>query len=162
MTCRGVHFALTREEESAVLAADSDAGVLMIVQEQIEEEWDVARLCETDTAWDAIHRCLTGGSLIDDGTVLSKCVLGGNQLHRGDEYIINFRNSSEVADVTAALEPIGKVWMLHRYRQIGSHGYEGPIGEDDFEYTWDHFDALREFYRSAARAGRSVLFSVDQ
>lgn len=162
MACLGVHFALTPKEETALLAADSDADVLLIVQEQIEEEWDEARLCETDKAWDAIHRSLVGGPLEDDGSVLSKCVLGGRQLHRGDEYLISYRSASDVSDVTAALESIDKAWMLERYREVGSHGYAGPSGEDDFEYTWAYFDALREFYRDAARAGRAVLFSVDQ
>lgn len=162
MACLGVHFALTLQEEAALLRARSDNDVLRVVQEQIEQEWDEARLCESDKAWDAIHRCLVGGPLADDGSVLSKCVLGGRQLHQGEDYILSYVSADEVAQVAAALDSIDKPQMLARYGQIGQHGYDGHVGEDDFEYTWSYFDSLREFYRDAARLGRPVLFSVDQ
>ena len=35
----------------------------MAVIEEIEDRWDRDWLVETDKAWDAIHRCLTGGTL---------------------------------------------------------------------------------------------------
>ena len=39
--------------------------MLDIVQEEIEEPWDEEWLLEMDKAWDAIHRCLTDGRLVD-------------------------------------------------------------------------------------------------
>ncbi len=162
MACRGVHFALTPQEEAALLESRSDEDTLHVVREQIEEEWDEARLCESDKAWDAIHRCLVGGPLADDGSILSTCVLGGRQLHQGDAFFLSYVSASEVLQVADALESIDKPAMYARYAEISRHGYDGPHGEEDFEYTWSYFESLREFYREAARHGRSVLFSVDQ
>jgi len=63
MACRGVFFALTKEEEAKLLAAaDSDA-VVEIITEEIEERWDREWLVEMDKSWDAVHRCLGDGSL---------------------------------------------------------------------------------------------------
>lgn len=162
MVCRGVHFALTPQQEAALLAATSDEAVRQVVQEQIEEPWDEAHTCETDKAWDAIHRCLVGGQLVDDSSVLARCVLGGRQLHRGEDYIASYLTSAEVVDVASALESIDRELMRERYGEIGAHGYDGPVGEQDFEYTWSCFESLREFYRASARLWRPVLFSVDQ
>ena len=57
MACRGVHFALTVEEREQLLAlVETQGDVIGFIQEDIEEQWDTEWLCETDKAWDAIHR----------------------------------------------------------------------------------------------------------
>ncbi|RYZ66010.1 MAG: DUF1877 family protein, partial [Proteobacteria bacterium] len=64
MACRGVHFAITNDDLAALLNADSDGDVMEVVQ-SVEERWEANEgfICETDKAWDAIHRCLSDGSL---------------------------------------------------------------------------------------------------
>lgn len=56
MACRGVHFAITDEDQAALLDAEGDDAVRDII-EQIEETWDADNLAEVDKAWDAMHRC---------------------------------------------------------------------------------------------------------
>jgi hypothetical protein len=60
--CRGVLFAIDQEELQALRQATSDSEVQAVVA-AIEERWDERFLAETDKAWDAIHRCLTDGTL---------------------------------------------------------------------------------------------------
>jgi hypothetical protein len=36
------------------------------------------------------------------------------------------------------------------------------LTEQDFEYTWEWFVGLREFWQRAAAENRAVLFTVDQ
>ena len=36
------------------------------------------------------------------------------------------------------------------------------FGEDDFEFTWEWFVPLLDFFARTASTGRSVIFSVDQ
>lgn len=82
MGCRGVFFALDECNRKKLLSASCDDEVLSIVTEEIEEQWDQEWLCETDKAWDAIHRCLSDGTLnIAIKTPLAKCVLGGKHLY---------------------------------------------------------------------------------
>ena len=89
MACRGVYFALTTEESQRLLAASSDQ-VVDIIKEEIEQRWDKEWLEEADKSWDAIHRCLTDGSLRCRGkVVLEKFVLGGKQLYDGNDYIVS-------------------------------------------------------------------------
>jgi hypothetical protein len=79
----GVHFAITAEQEQALLDADGDDEVSELLEE-LEEGWDDDALkVDTDKAWDAIHRCLTDGTLHPDGgaSALSHAILGGRHLH---------------------------------------------------------------------------------
>jgi hypothetical protein len=89
MACRGVHFAIADDDLNRLRGAASDRAVMEIVDE-VEERWeeDEGMICETDKAWDAIHRCLTDGSLgFSSGEEpLRLCILGGEQLYQGDEY----------------------------------------------------------------------------
>ena len=109
MGCRGVYFALTEDDVKKLVGADSDVTVKKVVQEDIEERWDEDWLQQTDKAWDAMHRCLTDGTLVCKGkSIMEKCVLGGKQLHRGNEYIVSFLTPGEVKDVFEVIKPIGE------------------------------------------------------
>jgi hypothetical protein len=66
MSARGVHFALTDNDVRQLLSRKSNEDRLEHVQLEIEETFFESReadLVETDKAWDAIHRCLTDGTL---------------------------------------------------------------------------------------------------
>ncbi len=170
MGCRGVYFALTENDVQKLVGANNDAEVLEIVQEDIEERWDKEWLQETDKAWDAIHRCLTDGTLVCKGkSILEKCVLGGKQLHQGNNYIVSLLNPTEVKEVSEALKSINEDLLRKKYFGLKKKflwfditRYDGPIGEEDFSYTWSYFEAIRMFFGKASKADRSVIFTVDQ
>src|SRR5438105_1826129 len=84
MSARGVHFAVTSAQAKRLLAAKSDRKLMELVEE-IEEAWEEPFVVETDKAWDAIHRCLTDGSLlyVSGEYPLNRCICGGCQLFRG-------------------------------------------------------------------------------
>jgi hypothetical protein len=101
----GVHFAITPGQERALLAADDEGHSDMVGEllEEIEETWhDDGLKVDTDKAWDAIHRCLTDGTLDPDGGEypLSLAVLGGRHLH--DEYYVVYINAAQTRAATAA------------------------------------------------------------
>jgi hypothetical protein len=164
MACRGVHFALTKADADRLLAATSDGEVLGILQDEIEERWEEDWLFESDKAWDAIHRCLTNGTLdFSAGSYPLKLgVLGGQQLHSGDDYIVSLVTPAETRDVAVELAKVDKPWLMNRYDAIDANEYAAPKTEDDREYTWAYFQGLTQFFRKAADAGRYVVFSVDQ
>jgi hypothetical protein len=164
MACRGVHFALNDGQRARLLSiVQSKGDVIAFIQEEIEEQWDADWLCETDKAWDAIHRCLTDGTLSsDDSTPAHWCVLNGSQMSSGDDYIVSFVDTAEVKRVVEAIAPFTESQFRVRYDAINGCDYGAEKTDEDFQYTWDYFTALREFYSRAAVAGRSVLFTVDQ
>jgi hypothetical protein len=165
MGCLGVHFAIMPDQEAKLLAvAGDDEAVLGVIEEEIEAAWDQEWLCETDKAWDAIHRCLTDGSLSVSGgeDPLRLCILGGRQLYQGDDYFVCFVPASKVPQVSAGLDAFSREMFDQAYDALDQTDYDGPIGLDDREYTREYLSALKVFWRKAADAGRSVVFTVDQ
>lgn len=165
MACRGVLFAITAEQARRLKAAQGDdAKILSLIQDEIEEAWDKEHLCETDKAWDAIHRCLTNGKLGFERVEYPRnlCILGGEQMHGGDDYIVSLLSPGQVKEVSEALSPITQEWLRARYLAIDPEEYGMPHGDDDFAYTWDWFQGVRGFYQKAASDGRWTIFTVDQ
>ncbi len=157
----GVHFAITSEQEAALLAADDDGDELGEILEELEETWSDATLqADTDKAWDAIHRCLTDGTLDPDGGEypLSHAVLGGRHLH--DEYYVVYVTAAQARDVAEALQPVDQAWLRRRFDAIDDPDYGGARDEADFDYTWAAFVDVREFYQRAAAAQRAVIFTA--
>ncbi len=163
MACRGVFFALTEAQQTTLDSASDDDEVMGAI-EDIEEAWDKENLAECDKAWDAMHRCLADGTLDPSGGTypLNRCVLGGKSLYQTDDYIVCLVTPEEVRDVAVALVPLTEKWFRDRYFNVVPKEYHPNYGEQDFQYTWDWFQAVRDLYRKAAEEGRSVIFTVDQ
>jgi Domain of unknown function (DUF1877) len=70
----------------------------------------------------------------------------------------------QVKQVAEAIRPLDKEWFRAAYFKIDSAEYTGPgqLNEQDFEYTWDWYEAVREFYEKTAAEGRWSIFTVDQ
>ena len=163
MSCRGVHFAITDEDLGLLLAAQSDREVRERIADGIEERWDEDWLIQTDKAWDAIHRCLTDGKLeYENGEYpLRLCILGGKQLYNGDDYVVSLKEPRQCADLAEALAEADEGWLRKRYFAIRAEDYGHDLTEEDFGYTFAWFSGLASFYRKAANAKRSVVFTVD-
>ncbi len=163
MAGRGVHFAISPELMDRLLAAPDDAALMAII-ETLEVAWDTENIAESDKAWNAIHRCLTDGSLLYDGGTypLDHVICGGEALHKGDDFTVSLVQPVQVRDVAAALEPSSEAWLRDRYETlINPAEYDGEKGEDDFAYTWEWFQGVRDLFRHAAASGSAVIFTVD-
>lgn len=159
----GVHFAITPEQERSLLAADDngDSDAVGELLEEIEESWNDDELkVDSDKAWDAIHRCLTDGTLDPDGGEypLSHTVLGGRHLH--DEYYVVYITAAQAREVAGALQAIDRTWLRRRFDALDDPDYPGARDDADFDYTWDNFVDLRVFYQRAATVARAVIFTA--
>jgi hypothetical protein len=159
----GVYFAITADQERALIAADEDGDPETVgdLLEAIEEEWTDDELkADTDKAWDAMHRCLTDGTLDPDAGSypLSHVVLGGRHLH--DEYYVVLVSAAEVRDVADALKRVDRAWLRHRFDAIDDPDYRGTRDDADFQYTWDAMVGVGTLYHRAASTGRAVLFTA--
>jgi hypothetical protein len=158
----GVHFAITPDYERALLAAaeSDDCETVAEMVEEIEESGQDQLKVDTYKAWDAIHRCLAGGTLDpqDGNYPLSHAVLGGRHLH--DEYYAVYVKAGEVRDVAVALQDIDREWFRHRFESIDDPDYPGARDAADFDYTWTNFVDLQAFYQQAADRGSAVLFTA--
>jgi len=163
MSCRGVFFAITAEQAAPFQEANDD-DTLMGLVEDVEQAWDEDNLAECDKAWDAMHRLLTDGTLeFGAGSEpLCHCVLGPHQLHDGDDYIVSLVSPDRVKAVAQALIGISETSFRDKYRTLVPQDYSPEDADEDREYTWEYFQAVRELYRKAAERERFVLFTVDQ
>lgn len=163
MACRGVLFAVPHETAEALRAASDDDEVRSLVEE-IEDAWEEPFVAETDKAWDAMHRALSDGTLDVDGgeAPLNRAILGGEHLHEADDYIVALVSAAEVPAVAKALAAIDADALRERYDRIVPRDYAPEYGEEDREYTVASFRDVVELYERAAKAGRAVVFTVDQ
>jgi Domain of unknown function (DUF1877) len=166
MACRGVFFAVTSAQKDHLMVLESDDKRLRYIQEEIEGAWDEQHLMETDKAWDAMHRCLTDGTLAvsRSSQPLGKLILGGTQLYSDSQsYVINLVESSELPQVSTALNAITKDWFKKQYERLKTTDYPGEcISDEDLEYTWGWFSGVPDFVNRAVQEGRSIIFTVDQ
>jgi hypothetical protein len=167
MGCLGVHFALTVAEVEHLRSLDDEQDRLQYLQEVIEEtyfgEYPDFK-AESDKSWDAMHRTLADGQLTWDGGdyPLNHVVLAGELLYTESDYIMSLKSVQQVRDIAAALPAITEDEFRRRYFAIDAESYGFDLTEEDFEYTWDWFQGVRELYLKAAQDERYVLFSADQ
>lgn len=163
LTALGVFFAITSEEAAALQQAADDDALIELV-EQIEDAWDDDNLAECDKAWDAMHRLLTDGALEygNGPEPLCHCVLSPHQLHEGDDYIVGLVAPDKVKEVARALAEVTQASFDERYRTVVPKDYAPEYGDEDREYTWEYFQALRDLYEKAANRDRFMLFTVSQ
>ena len=168
MGCLGVHFAVSAKQLKQLQAAADDDDAVMELIEEIEEEWDEKNLVESDKAWDAIHRCLTDGTLNDGEShyPLNLVIFGGKQLHQGDDYIVSLITAEQVKEVATAIQPVTEDWFRSRYFSVlESSDYDSvQIGEEDFQYTWENFCDVRALFLKAAKSKSksAIIFTASQ
>lgn len=167
MACLGVHFALSESEVEQLRSIPSDRGRLDHVVEVIEETYFSEfkqYLAASDKAWDGIHRALADGTLdsIEVKDPLGNVILGGESLYSGDDYIILLKEPDLVERAAKAMAAIDETELRRRYHLIDPEEYGQPLNEEDFGYTWESFQVVRDLFTRASLVGRSILFTVDQ
>ena len=167
MSCLGVHFALTNDEAAHLRSLTDEQARLEHLQEVIETHYFEEQpdfKAESDKSWDAMHRALADGQLSWDGGEypLGHVVLAGELLYTESDYIISLKTPQQVRDIAAALPAITETEFRRRYFAIDADSYGCPLTEEDFGYTWEYFQSVRELYQRAVTDGRFVLFTADQ
>lgn len=167
MSCLGVHFSLSADEVETLRAIEAESERVEHLHEVIEEQYFAKhpeRLAESDKAWDAIHRTLGDGKLSWDGGEypLNHVMLGGELLYTESDFIMVLKFPQHVRDVAATLPSITRDDFRKRYDAIDVASYDSALSDEDFDYTWDWFQDVREFWLHAATEGRYILFTADQ
>jgi hypothetical protein len=167
MSCLGVHFALTEKEAALLRLLADNRARLDHLQKVIEPNYFDQRpefKAESDKSWDAMHRALAGGQLTwtCGDYPLNHTVLAGELLYTDSDYIMSLKTPQQVRDIAAALPGIMEADFRRRYFSIDAKSYGFPLSEQDFRYTWNWFQGVRELYSKAARGGRFMLFTADQ
>ena len=167
MSCLGVHFALTEKEAALLSLLGDNRARLNHLQEVIEAAYfdqQPEYKAESDKSWDAMHRALAGGQLTwtCGDYPLNHTVLAGELLYTDSDYVMSLKTPQQVRDIAAALPGITEADFRRLYFAIDAKNYGFPLSDQDFRYTWNWFQGVRELYIKAAEGGRFVLFTADQ
>jgi hypothetical protein len=158
----GLHFALTKEDENLLLECE-EPDRLEWIGSVLEERYERPWTCDSDKAWDAIHRAFNDSVLdYEVRTPLAGVILGGEPLYSETDYIISFKSSHLVEQVAQALEVVTEAKFREAYFQIDPEQYGFPTTQEDFEYSWASVQELQDFYKHASKNKRSVIFTAAQ
>jgi Domain of unknown function (DUF1877) len=75
---------------------------------------------------------------------------------------MSLKTPAQVKDVAAELAGLDEAEFRRRYERIDIASYDGQVGDEDFGYTWNWFQDVRQLYQRAAAEGRYVPFTADQ
>jgi hypothetical protein len=158
MSCLGVHFALTEEDVAALRAIADEQERLSFLQEDIEERYlakPATYAAESDKSWDAMHRVLSDGQLTWNGGTypLNHAVLAGELLYTDSDYIMTLKSPDQVRDIAGGVRSMTEAQFRVRYDAIDRGSYGSELSDEDFNYTWQWFQGVRELYERAANEG---------
>ncbi len=167
MGCLGVHFALSDEDVTTLRSFEDEQDRITYIQEVLEDNYFSDHedlLAQSDKAWDAMHRVLSDGEMTWEGGryPLNHVVLGGELLYTESDYIVSLKTPQQVKDIAAALPTVTETEFRKLYFAIDPDSYGMELTDEDFGYTWDWFQPVRELYLRASKEGRYVLFTADQ
>ena len=134
-----------------ILIGKDDEELVEYIQENIEEEWD------------AMHRCFAEGRLeLSGGTSpLNSIIFGGEILNSESDYYVSLKNNTLVKEIAKDISLVSREKLRSLYNEI-TNDYQGELTDEDFEYTWDWFEDVKNFYIKVVQSKRDVIFTVDQ
>ena len=164
MVGKGYHIALTREHAKRVFNQLDDAALRAFLQELITspEMNKSGRVLDIGTCWNAIHRCVTDGDLDPGGGEfpLNHLILGGKELHKGDDYAATLIRPDITTFVAEALNEMREPEFREKFFALDPESYGMPINEKAFLEVWLAITNLRVFFDAAAENLEAVIFTA--
>ena len=162
----GFHIALSRDNAKRVFAVPNDTALLALIEEfkNSKELRKNGQVVECKRTWDAIHRCLTEGTLDPTGgeVPMNHAILGGKQLNKGNEFIAVLVRPDLTPFVAEAMHDMKEPDFRQRFFALGQHGYDQPINEKEYTLVWHHVQELRSFFEFCSEERFAVLFTAKK
>jgi hypothetical protein len=161
---QGELFALSAEQMATLLAC-RDSTHLQREIDLVAQSWPEENRLEMGKQWNLIHCCLSDGTCNPRGGSypLNRCILGGRHLFAPEDgCMVVIVTPEEVQDVDMALASCDDDWFRQRYAELFAAEYKGPIPDWEWEELIWLFQAIKAFYKKAARERQAVLFVTDE
>jgi hypothetical protein len=163
---QGAHIVLTREDAKTVFSAADDEAVRKTVTalRNSKKHRDAKLVLETGTSWDAIHRCLTEGTLDPEAGEfpLNHTILGGKRIHKAGDFEAIMVRPDIVPYIAEQLHHVKRDVIHSAYQKIDPADYGQPLTITDFDKIWNSLQQIRQLYEDAATERCAVLFTVDR
>lgn len=163
MVGNGYLIALTRDLAKRVFAQKDDENLRQLLDELRTDKGlkQSGRILELGTLWDPLHRCLTEGELNPEAgePPLNLAVLGGKQLHQGDDYAAGLVRPDMTNYVAEALAEIKEEDFRTKFFGLSGSSYRLPLDEKLFMQVWLALRSVRVFYEAAAENLEAVVFT---
>ena len=184
MSGRGLHIALTDAELAQLEAMPADEIPDFIANELEEKKFGTPDACETDKSWAYIHSALNGtdpdGELtlappaksglisrlfgpkpLPDVGAAKYAIIGTRQLVDSDDYFVGLVPADQVEVVSACLGLVPEGHFRDRVDVIHKRFGASGNASDASEYALGWLPGLVEFFDTAAKAKKNVIFTVD-
>jgi hypothetical protein len=165
MSGQGYHLALDRGQVDEVLSFHDEMAILDWVDQALGEcDWNAGYIHGGYKDWNILLGCLTNGDYDPKGGTypLNRCFFGGRLLVT-EGSIVNLVMPNEVVDVAEALDRLDETDFRKRCGVALPRLSEelGPTAGRYLDELNEKMAGLSDFYRTAAREGRAVLFYTD-
>lgn len=163
MAGSGVFFALRTDEQTRLLAIAEPRARAAFVANGVEEAWDEEWLHACQDVWFALHFCLHGSSAFPEpgSPPEARAVFGGVPLGVPKLYSIDYKDPELVRQISSALGRMKDDAVWARAGLVERKDFTGLRDQGLQLAVVDEIHAITDFYRKAADAGRSVIFTVD-
>lgn len=164
MSGEAAYLVLTRDDAKQLFGQKEDEAVRRVVEELCQSPKHVSDglVLNCGTHWDPIHRALTEGRLDpqDGDFPLDHCVLGGRQLHNGEDFDAILIRPDIVPHIAAALHDIKREEFFANYMAIDAADYGKEPTEAEADQVWGTLKLIRQMYDGAAVEHAAVVFTV--
>lgn len=160
---RGYYLALAREHAKRLFGIKEDAPLAAFLDElkTSPEMKKGGRILDIGAAWDPLHRLMTDGELDPSGGDFPQnhVVLGGRQLHHGDDFSAILIRPDMVGFVSEAINELTQAEVREKFEALPP-SYAKPRTEKDFAELWLAVQKMRVFFDAAAENLEAVVFTV--
>ncbi len=165
MVGNGYLISLTREHAKRLFGQQDDKNLRQFLDELrgSPEMKKTGRLLDLGTLWDPLHRCLTDGELDTAGgeAPLNHTILGGRQLHRGNDYVAAMVRPDMTTFVAEALSHVKEDELRGKFFGLNPQSYSRPINERHFMEVWIALRSVLILYEAAAENLEAVVFAGE-
>jgi hypothetical protein len=159
----GYLLALTREHAKRIFAQPGGEQLRQLLEElrQTSDLKKSGRVLELGNLWDPLHRCLTEGELDpNSGDVpLNLAILGGRQLHQGNEWAAAMVRPDMTTFVAEALGDVKEEEFRQKFFALNPASYCRTIDEKHFMEVWVALRQVTAFYEASSENLEAVVFA---
>jgi len=146
-----------------------DSSLLDDRLDELFESSDSEDLIDLDKSWNGVFYVLTGQNIDNLDHPLAKALFSGMLVDEDQDLGYgpgHFVTAAEVRELSHGLTALTRSDLNNRFDPVRMDQldvYPAFWAEDasSFEYIWEHFVSLREFYRKAAEANQAVVTFIS-